>query len=180
MLPLRESGWAPLYLEAARWVHPAEAVEDLGCGTGRFGHALAKEGHYGSYTGVDFSRAALGEAARYLAENVEKDVTLRRVDLREWQPDPERPGNTVYVCLETLEHLGDDVDLVRRVPPGHRLILSVPNYDSEAHLRTFRSVGDVWERYDRLLTFSRWSLVDLGGDRHRVHLVNTVRRADAW
>lgn len=182
MLPLADSGWEPLYREAASWVGVEEDVVDLGCGTGRLGHQLALNAdRYGGYVGVDFSRAALDEADRYLAEHAPGlERELRHDDLRTWAPSPTRAGNCVYVCLETLEHLEDDVDLVRRVPPGHRLILSVPNYDSEAHLRTFRNASDLWERYGQLVTFRRWSLVDLGGDRWRVHLCDTVRRADSW
>lgn len=182
MLPLEESGWEPLYREAASWIAAGEDVVDLGCGTGRFGHQLALiDGRYGGFVGIDFSQAALDEADRYLARyGGDQPYELRREDLREWTPSPTRAGGCVYVSLETLEHLEDDVDLVRRVPPGHRLILSLPNYDSEAHLRTIRNAGDLWERYGHLLTFRRWSLVDLGGDRWRVHLCDTVRRGDSW
>lgn len=180
MLPLESSGWEPLYREAAGWVNPEEDVVDLGCGTGRFGHALYLREHYSGYVGVDFSKTALAEARRYLTAVGLEHLGFIEADLRSWTPSPTRAGNCVYVCLETLEHLADDVDLVRRVPPGHRLILSVPNYDSEAHLRTFRNAGELWERYGHLLTFRRWSLVDLGGDRWRVHLCDTTRRADSW
>lgn len=181
MLPLATSGWAPLYREAASWIQPHEDVVDLGCGTGRFGHALAEREHYGGYVGVDFSQSALDEADRYLAQEAPLLPTeFILADLRDWTPSPTRAGNCVYVCTETLEHLEDDVDLIRRVPPGHRLVFSVPNYDSEAHLRTFRNVGDLWDRYGHLLTFRRWSLIDLGGDRWLVHMCDTVRRGDAW
>jgi SAM-dependent methyltransferase len=190
MLPLEKSGWLPLYEEAAWWIPPEEDVVDLGCGTARFGALLYQRGHYGGYVGLDFSVSALKEARRYVAHALvarprsdEDDpfvYEFRQQDLREWTPSPTRAGNCVYVCLETLEHIVDDVDLVRRVPPGHRLIFSVPNYDSDAHIRTFRNVRDVWDRFSALLTFRRWSLVDLGGDAWRVHLCETVRRADAW
>ena len=182
MLPLEESGWLPLYTEAASWVDANADVVDLGCGTGRFCHALVKKEHYGGFVGIDFSQAALDEAARYLADIKTSDLELVRCDLREWQPSPTRAGNATYVSLETMEHLADDgdVDLVRRIPPGHRLIFSVPNYDSEAHVRTFRNAGDLWERYGHLVEFRRWSLIDLGGPRWLVHLVDTVRRGDSW
>lgn len=180
MLPLAESGWEPLYREAASWVSPEEDVVDLGCGTARFAHALHDTGHYGGYVGADFSEAALAEAERYVTNAGLKEFAFIRCDLRGWSPSPTRAGNCVYVCLETLEHLDDDVDLIRRVPPGHRLIFSVPNYDSEAHIRTFRNAGELWGRYGQLLTFRRWSLVDLGGDRWRVHLCDTMRRGDSW
>lgn len=181
MLPLLESPWRPLYEEAAGWIPVHEDVVDLGCGTGRFLHALYAQGHYAPTCGIDFSARVLTEAERYHRPlGWETPPTFAQQDLREWHPEPTRAGNTVYVCLETLEHLQDDVALVRRIPPGHRFIFSVPNYDSEAHIRTFRSVGSVWKQYGRLVNFRRWSLIELDGPRRAVHVCETVRKADSW
>lgn len=185
MLKLEDSGWLPLYEEAAGWIGYNEDVVDLGCGTGRFGALLQGRGHYGGYVGLDFSVSALSEAQRYLdqrrdMQKLEMVYELKQQDLRQWEPSPTRAGNCVYTCLETLEHLADDVGLIRRIPPGHRFIFSVPNYDSDAHLRTFRDVGALWKRYDKLLEFRRWSLVDLGGPAWLVHVVETRRRGDSW
>lgn len=180
LLPLEESGWLPLYTEAARWPEPHAEVVDLGCGTGRFGHALWLAEHYARYTGVDFSEGALVEARRYLSKlHGDRERQYVLADLREWEPDADRASNAVYVCLETLEHLEDDIDLVRRIPPGHRLIFSVPNYESESHVRTFRNVGDAWGRYEHLLSFRRWSRIDIDSSKV-VHLYDTSRRADSW
>ncbi len=175
MLPLDESPWRPLYAEAASWIPGAHPVVDLGCGTGRFADELRNQGHAGGYLGIDFSPAALGEARHYLGE----DVELEQRDLRDWQPDPHRAGNTTYVCLEVLEHLEDDLELVRRVPPGHQLVCSVPNYESEAHIRVFRGLGDVFARYTGLLAIRRWSLVELGAGK-AIHVLDTARRSDSW
>lgn len=173
MLPLKESPWRPLYAEAASWIPHGHSVCELGCGTGRFPDELRRHDHHGRYVGLDFSTAALVEARRYMP-----GLDFELTDLTVWEPDPDRAGNTTYVCLEVLEHLADDQDLVRRIPPGHQLICSVPNYESEAHLRVFRNVGDVFDRYARWLTFRRWSLIDLGGKA--IHVVDTTRRTDSW
>ncbi len=101
--------------------------------------------------------------------------TFEVCDLREWEPSRELSGNATFTCLETLEHLEDDIGLVRKIPVGHVLIFSVPNYGGEAHLRWFQNVGDAWTRYGHLLEFTNWSR--LGSEQYQVHLYRAVRRA---
>lgn len=176
MLELAESPWRPLYAEAARWIQSSAPVVDLGCGTGRFADELRNQGHAAPFLGLDFSPATIAEATSYVGdERVQFEVR----DLRAWIPDELRAGGTVYTCLEVLEHLADDVDLIARVPPGHELIFSVPNYPSEAHLRNFGHISQVWARYDELVTFRRWSLIALD-DRKAIHLLDATRRLEAW
>jgi 2-polyprenyl-3-methyl-5-hydroxy-6-metoxy-1,4-benzoquinol methylase len=181
MLPLEESPWLELYRQASWMIPASHPVVDLGCGTGRFAEQLRRRGH-GRYQGVDFSPAAVAEADRYVSDH-NSDTGWSRdfavVDLRDWTADDERAGTTVYTCLETLEHLEDDVDLIRRIPVGHELIFSVPNYGGEAHLRSFANVSDAWQRYGHLLSFRSWILVG-GGPRYFIHLYRAVRRPDSW
>jgi trans-aconitate methyltransferase len=174
MLPLEESPWLAMYETLAGMIAPHEEVVDLGCGTGRFLELLRRNGHYSALTGVDWSPAALDEALRYFGGNV-KEPSLRLEDLTEWTPDPDRAGDTVYVCSEVLEHLEDDSGLVERIPFGHRFLLSVPNFDSQAHVRYFTDLGDVQDRYNDLLEIRSWHKVDAGGWRC-FHVVGAVRR----
>jgi 2-polyprenyl-3-methyl-5-hydroxy-6-metoxy-1,4-benzoquinol methylase len=189
MEPLESSPWLTLYTEVAKMIDPNEEVVDLGCGTGRFVKLLYEREHYGQVTGVDWSTTALTECERYAKPPAQVWVSDREEveplkpewilsDLSEWRPDGLRAGNTVYVCLEVLEHLADDRELVRRVPPGHRLIFSVPNFDSESHLRVFRNLSEIWKRYGGLVMFRRWVMV--GSDRQGVHICETRRRGDSW
>lgn len=177
MLPLEESPWLAMYAALVAMIQAHEEVVDLGCGTGRFIELLRRGGHYGQITGIDWSEAALAEAFEY-ASSRSTEPSFRREDLRSWHADPDRAGNTVYVCSEVLEHLANDIALVREIPPGHRFLFTVPNFDSESHVRTFRGVGDVWERYAKRLLFLSWRMV--GTEHKGIHVVETVRRADAW
>ena len=180
MLPLESSPWLSVYSEIARMIDPNEEVVDLGCGTGRFIELLYRQGHYARVTGVDWSAAALAEAERYAVtrDGEPPEPEWQLTPLESWRPDPLRAGNTVFTCMEVLEHLEDDRALVARVPPGHRLIFSVPNFDSESHLRVFRSVSEVWKRYDRLVDFRRWVMV--GSGRQGVHICEVRRRGTSW
>jgi hypothetical protein len=51
------------------------------------------------------------------------------------------------ICTEVLEHIEEDLSLLSSYPSGKFLILSVPNFDSFAHVRYFLNQRDVIERY---------------------------------
>lgn len=181
MLPLEDSPWRELYERAAAWIPKALPVVDLACGTGRFAEQLRRRGH-GPYIGLDFSPATIAAAEAYVPLfDVDTDwaCEFQLCDLREWSPDPNRSSVTIYTCLETLEHLEDDIDLIRRIPPGHTVIFSVPNYGGEAHLRVFENAGDAIHRYSRYLTFTDWTLIG-DGPRYHIHLYRARRRGDSW
>lgn len=191
MEPLETSPWLETYERVASMIDQNEEVVDLGCGTGRFIELLYRNGHYAQVTGVDWSVTALAEAqsyagpplVRYLEDQKIPDPSIPPPnwllsDLNEWRPDGLRAGNTVFTCMEVLEHLEDDLGLVRRVPPGHRFIITVPNFYSESHIRIFQNVSEVWERYAHLLMFRSWSMV--GSDRQGIHVCETRRRPDSW
>jgi len=181
MEPLETSPWLTTYERVAKMIDANEEVVDLGCGTGRFIRLLHEREHYGKITGVDWSMKALAEAKRYARKSKSPYAgkpQWQLCDLMEWTPDPNRAGNTVFTCMEVLEHLEDDLGFVRRVPPGHRFLLTVPNFHSESHVRIFAHVSDVWDRYANLLMFRSWSMV--GSDRQGIHVCETIRRSDSW
>lgn len=153
LLPLETSPWLPLYEAAARQITPPASIVDLGCGTGRFAALLARDGiHTGPYTGLDFSSVAVAEARRYVSDDrfAFEVADLRTCDI---------PDADVYVCLEVLEHLEDDLGLLKRIPPGRAVVFSVPSYNSEAHLRTFPRPGDALERYDLIIGTASWQRI---------------------
>lgn len=197
MLPLETSPWRVVYEEIARMIDPFEPVVDLGCGTGRLIKKLLLQGHFAPITGVDWSMAALSEAASYCVDEPSEDWTIDELDehrrrfglplnviwlnqdLADWQPDPDPPPTTVYVCSEVLEHLPNDLELVARIPTDRRLILTVPTYWSESHLRAFPSPFDVWCRYSNLVDIRRWVKVRIPTGRDvpdAIHVCETRRR----
>jgi SAM-dependent methyltransferase len=68
----------PGVLHILEGISPQDNLLDLGCGNGELAHELARCGHAGSYTGVDFSPALLEQASTGQPPNfrfVQADLT---------------------------------------------------------------------------------------------------------
>lgn len=147
--PPPDDRYDPLYVAAFGLIDAGRSIVELGCGTGRFARYML--GHASTYLGLDFSLAAVEEARRYNESPAAFDVA----DLR---TDP-IPIADVYVALEVLEHLADDLALLARLPAGARVVLSVPSFDSPAHVRHFPTRGAAAARYGRALSIDRADVV---------------------
>lgn len=138
-----------MYEEAARLLPESkdETIVDIGCGTGRFAKLLYDKG-YRKYLGIDFSKGMLEEAKRYnpsftfIEGNVYDEAIVRM--LQKYH---------VFVLLEVLEHIEKDKAFLSSLPQGSDMVISVPNYDSRAHVRHFKHIDEVIERYDGILDF---------------------------
>jgi trans-aconitate methyltransferase len=133
-----EGRYRPLFLQAQALIRRKARVVELGCGTGRFA-GLAR---FPSYIGLDFAPEVIAEAKRHYPAG-----DFRVADLR---TDPIPPAD-VYVTLEVLEHLDDDLGLLERLPKGATVVLSVPSFDSASHVRHFPSRGSASARYGKVL-----------------------------
>jgi hypothetical protein len=58
----------------------------------------------------------------------------------------------IFVAVELLEHLEDDLALLSKLPKNRHFVGSVPTFKSEAHLRTFDSAQEVIERYGSVIS----------------------------
>ncbi|MCI4128467.1 methyltransferase domain-containing protein [Bacillus haynesii] len=149
LIPLEKSPWRKVYEEAARLLPESkdETIVDIGCGTGRFAKLLFDKG-YRKYLGIDFSKGMLEEAKRYnpsftfIEGNVYDEAIVRM--LQKYH---------VFVLLEVLEHIEKDKAFLSSLPQGSDMVISVPNYDSRAHVRHFKHIDEVIERYDGILDF---------------------------
>jgi SAM-dependent methyltransferase len=98
-------------------------VVDCACGTGYGSEMLAKAGAR-SVQGVDLDAGAIAFAQ---AHHAHAAVSYVQADALTWRA---APAPTVWVSLETIEHLPDPATFVRsvaaQVEPGGILIASVP------------------------------------------------------
>jgi SAM-dependent methyltransferase len=116
-------------------------VLDMGCGAGHLARLLADRG-LAHYTGFDFSSKRLEQARRVVPEFRFEVADAYTTDLFA------TVDYNAVVCTEFLEHLEGDLDILRRIRGGTRVLGTVPNYDAHAHLRFFHSAQEVVDRYE--------------------------------
>jgi 2-polyprenyl-3-methyl-5-hydroxy-6-metoxy-1,4-benzoquinol methylase len=139
-----ESIYLPVWREIASRIHPEDRVLEVGCGTGQLARLLLDEG-LRDYCGFDFSPFAVR-----LAQDRLPEADVRVDDLRTTTLLDERRYDLV-LCTEVLEHLDDDVLFLHQVPPGVRVLATVPNFDATSHLRYFATDEEVVARYGEAL-----------------------------
>lgn len=130
---------------ASRYIYPFSYVIEIGCGNGNFAEELKNIG-IKSYLGIDINEEKVKEARKkvpefpFLIDNIFNIYKiLNHADF--------------IVALEVFEHLENDIDLIKKIDKGQKIIFSVPNspYKKE-HKRWFELDG--WkERYEKLFNF---------------------------
>ena len=150
-----DSEYLPQWVQVEFLLRPFKEkhILDIGCGPGQFGAFLQDKG-YTHYRGLDFSATAIEIGRSVCSFPLSVGNAL----------DPEvlnSPYDAV-VCLEVLEHMDQDLDLVRGLRIGTYCVFSVPNYDATSHVRWFRSERQVRSRYFRLV------------DIQRIHFINNI------
>ena len=138
------------------------SIFDFGCGTGQFAHMLIDNKIKYAY-GVDFSEVAVNKAV------VTVEAKFYQSDLYDLDTYLKHEYNTAIV-LETLEHMEDDKAFFHKLPTDTRIILTVPDFDSVAHLRHFPDMQDVKDRYSDLMRISGTKTFLLG--KKQIHLVH--------
>lgn len=122
-----------------------KSILDIGCGPGQVASLLRDLGVTG-YLGVDFSAARIEYARRICPEFSFVAADVLTIDLLETH------RYETLLAIEFLEHIEDDIALVRRIPQGVKVLFSVPNFPHESHVRYFDSATSVERRYGDCLS----------------------------
>ncbi len=160
-----------LYTAAARLVPATADVIDLGCGGGHFGQCLQQLNPPATFHGLDFSEAGIMQARRRCDFN---GYSFERADLTQAGYLWGMPQGAVYVCMEVLEHITEDLSIFSLIPEGARVVISVPTFDEPSHVRFFRDPQHIMRRYRRYLDFtgSTWKAI------WKWHLFTAVRSSN--
>ena len=77
---------------------------------------------------------------------------------------------SVYTCMETLEHLANDVGLIESLPNNVLFIFSVPTFMDKSHVRCFKTAESIQKRYGHLV-----DIEEVVAYKRR-HLVRSIKR----
>jgi 2-polyprenyl-3-methyl-5-hydroxy-6-metoxy-1,4-benzoquinol methylase len=137
-----DSHYYPLWTVIADRIRRAgvKRILDVGCGPGQIA-CLVRDIGVPEYKGLDFSTARVAKARavcpeyEFVAANVFEDNLL------------ETYHYDCVLMMELLEHIEQDVNVLKRVRPGTTVFATVPNFPAVDHVRHFDSVNDVEVRY---------------------------------
>lgn len=134
-------------------------VLEIGCGPGQLAQFIADRCGC-SYIGFDFSPAAIEMARQrnpsltfHLANALDTEL-LKRDDY------------DFVICTEVMEHISADRQVLARIRPRVRCLVTVPSFPYVSHVRHFKSKGVVSARYGGLFT------------RHRIEQFRLVKGSD--
>lgn len=117
-----------------------ERILDIGCGAGQLACLLRDRG-LKEYTGFDFSPKRIAQARKICPEFRFELADAFNTDLYQ------TVSYDGIVCSEFLEHVENDTGVLKKCPPGKRFYGTVPNYPLMNHVRYFKNVEEVAERY---------------------------------
>ncbi len=115
---------------------------DLGCGNGALARTLAKRGHRGRYTGLDFSPAMLAQVAPPPSDQLTTSWVAADLSARDWEQSVPGSPFDLVAAFAVLHHLPGSrlrqqtVQAVRRLlKPGGRFIHSNWQFLNSPRLR---------------------------------------------
>ncbi len=144
----QDSIYYPVWKIIVGNLNPEDVILELGCGAGQLARLIMDAG-FNYMAGIDFSQKALGLAEKLNSANAFR-FFLGDIYDRKWFNTADY---NMIIATEVLEHLQDDCRIIDYIPRGKRVIVSVPNFDSDSHVRHFNSAQDAIDRYAEWVTF---------------------------
>lgn len=142
-LPVKYSMYYKLYKRVIKEIRklplPQPIILEVGVGTGGLAQLILNHDYL--YKGFDFSSVAIKKAVK----NVGRPDCFVVADAYD-ESSYIGVYNTI-ICTEVLEHAEKDLRIIEQWKKGVFCICSVPNFDSESHVRFFRTTDEVLKRY---------------------------------
>lgn len=94
-----------------------------------------------AYLGIDFSLKRIEQARQVCPEYAFEVVDVFQTDLLD------KHHYDCVLIMEFLEHVEQDIDVLKRLRRGTRVLGTVPNFPAVGHVRYFSNVDEVRNRY---------------------------------
>ena len=124
-----------------------------------------------NYKGFDFSPIAVGLAKK----NNEKYSGNFVVD-NAYTSQLYNYDYNIVVILEVLEHIERDFLVLNKISKNTSIIFSVPNFNSESHVRWFNSKDDIEKRYNNIIKINKIKDIILSPTSNMIYLVKGIKR----
>lgn len=147
-----------VWSKVASYIKDTDVVVELGCGTGQLLEMLLDKG-IAQYTGYDFSQVGVELAKSKITKPI---AEVYWQDLYEMNS---LPTASVYIAVEVLEHLVEDIQVLKLIPKGKQVIITVPNYLGGSHVRKFDTEEEVKDRYKDIIKCSEISTITYGSGK---------------
>jgi 2-polyprenyl-3-methyl-5-hydroxy-6-metoxy-1,4-benzoquinol methylase len=122
-----------------------EKIFELGCGVGQLAKLLINNKR--NYVrGVDFSDIAIQKAKENNREQQDKFLVANLYDEETYDLD----YDTIIAC-EVLEHIEFDLEIINKIKKNTMVYFSVPNFNSQSHVRFFTKIEDIIHRYNKTI-----------------------------
>ena len=136
-------GYYAMWKEILKYIDKEEKIVELGCGPGQFAHMLYDYG-YSYMAGYDFSEVAISKAQDRVPDGIFYKEDLENIDI-----DILTDCADVVIMLEFLEHIDNDIKLIKQI--SRRMIITLPDFDGTSHVRFFKTMEDVIHRYEPVM-----------------------------
>ena len=143
-----KSGNYKLWGIALSWIDLDESICEIGCGSGQFAH-MASDYSFDYVIGIDFSPTGI-ELFEALRKEYDFIAEFYLADAREINYYED-----VIVCFSVLEHIKNDLSVIKRIPSGKKFIFIVPSFDDIRHVRSFENKKAIYRRYGDLLDIEK-------------------------
>jgi len=133
-------------------------VVDIGCGPGHFPEVIKKynKNYNVKYIGIDFSKVAINISKKKFLNDQNYDFIVSdalEIDYNDLVKNYDIK-DVLFTSFEFMEHISFDLQLLNILPSNYKFCWSVPSYPFRGHVRWFKTVKEIKDRYDKLIDFN--------------------------